>query len=413
MTGQANERSRRFGYDKESVFETTAIGSFVNPSAQSNVVVNPDREFIERDEHLNTFADLYPADPGVQLFDASVDFQMCKETYADNKRLFAAAMGSEDANSAITSVAGTTTDSIVKVSAGTPQRILKVLGNDGKIYLVPVKTFTAGTDANLAMKLPPAAVGAGLVASNPATATGGVFSYLLGTSADTFMLEFDRSGQSGQIKYRAWGAPVRKAMFQFDLRKRIGWQFGFGASRWEKNPVSPAYQLADPNVRNNPFIGFACNAHLYQYTSAIAVSNRTVLKKIAFSFAPTLIDETGTKGLDGSSNIPGSDITGYTRAQNWQDKLALTLTYPDNAWHDRLDPSDTATYYGFFAEFFPNKPSSAPGTPRCAVWFPYIHLCAEPKLTVINAGECQDLLFNIGRDPAGTLAAAYIAMTNS
>lgn len=406
-----NVKSRRFGYDLETVFETTAAGAFVNPSAYKNVTVSPGREAIEREEHLNTFADLYPADPGIQLFDASVEFDQCTETYANNKRLFSGAMGQEDSNSAITITPAACTQSLIKIASGTPQKLLKIVGHNGLTYIVPVKSFTGGTDANLAMQLPAAAVGAAMTASNLASAGGAVFSYLLGTAANTYMLEFDRSGQSGEIKYRAWGAAIRAAVFMFELRRRIAWQFGFTASRWEKSPSSPAMQLANPNVRTNPFISFACNAHLYQYSAAAAESNRTTMKKVAFSFAPKLIEETGTKGLAGDGTVPGSDITGFTRAENWQDKLSCQITYSSVNWHDRWNPEDSTAYYGLFLEFFAAKPSKAPNAPRLAVWFPYIHLAEEPTLENVNEGEAQNLMFNIGRDPSSTCVAAYIGMT--
>lgn len=407
--GVANERSRRFGYDQETVFETTAAGTFQNPAAYTKVTVNPGREVVEREENLNSFGDLYPPDPGVQTFDAAVEFDQCKETYADLKRLFTGAIGQEDSNSAITVTAGTTTQSVIKISAGTPQKIVKITGNDGKVYLIPITSFTGGTDANPAMKLPAAAVGAGLSGMNLGTAAGAVFSYVLGTAATTYQLEFDRSGQTGEVKYRGYGAAIKQASFLFELRKRIAWQFGFTASRWEKAPSG--MQLANPNVRTNPFLSFACNCHLYQYSAAIAVSNATKLKKLAFSFAPKLIEETGTKALDGSSLITGSDITGFTRGQNWDGRLALQITNPDVNWHDRWDPTDTTTYYGIFCEFFSSKPAKAPNAPRLAIWFPYLQLAAEPVLEVVNGGEAQSLMFNIGRDPASASVAGYIGMT--
>ena len=135
--------------------------------------------------------------------------------------------------------------------------------------------------------------------------------------------------------------------------------------------------------------------------------------KLAFSFAPKLIDETGTKGLDGSFVQGGSDITGYTRAENWQQKLSMQLTYPDQAWHDRWDPNDTTTYYGLFCEFYSAKPAKAPNAPRMAVWFPYMQLAAEPKLSVVNSAEAQDLMFQPMRDPSTSLGAGYLAMTNT
>lgn len=406
----ANERSRRFGFDKETVFETTAAGAFVNPPGYEAVTVTPEREAVERQEPLNSFGDLYTADPGVQLFDASVNVKQCQQTYANWKLLFAASMGPEGAGGAITVNAGATTATLVKLTAGTAGKFLKVTGNNGQVYIVPVKSFTGGTDANLAMSLPAAAVGAGLTAVNLSAAGGGEWGYLLGGEADTFMTEFDRAGQAAQIKYRGWGCAVSAAVFLFELRKRIAWQFGFKGSRWEKNV---SLQTADPVATTNPFLSFAANVHLYQYSAAVAVSNRTAIKKLAFSFAPKLVEETGTKGLDGSNLIAGSDITGFTRAENWQQKLALQLTYPDQAWHDRWDPNDTTTYYGLFAEFFSAKPAKAPNAPRLVVWFPYIHLAAEPKQTVVNAGEAQDLMFFPMRDPATSLAAGYVGMTAS
>lgn len=409
MTGVANERSRRFGFDKETLFETTAAGAYVSPPGYTEVTVNPGREAIEREEPLNSFGDLYAADPGVQLFDASVTLKACKQTYASWKRLFTAAMGEEDTGGALTLGVGSTV-SLIKISAGTPSKIIYVLGDNGQVYLVPVKSFTGGTDINLAMKLPAAAIGAGLNVFNPSAKTGGVFNYILGGSADTFMTEFDRAAQTNQQKYRGWGCAVSAAVFMFELRKRIAWQFGFKGSRWEKN-VSLA--VANPADTTNPFISFSCNVHLYQYSAAIAESNRTVIKKLAFSFGPKLIEETGTKGLDGSGVQGGSDITGFTRAENWQQKLALQLTYPDQAWHDRWDPNDTTTYYGLFVEFYSAKPAKVPDAPRMAVWFPYIQLAAEPKETIVNSGEAQDLVFQIMRDPSTSLGAGYIAMTNS
>lgn len=406
----ANERSRRFGFDKETVFETTAAGAYSNPPGYTAVSVVPDREALEREEPLNSFGDLYPADPGVQLFDASVTFKACKQTYAGAKRLFTGAMGQEDTGGALTINAAASTQSLVKISAGTPSKIVYVLGHNGQVYLVPVKTFTGGTDLNLAMQLPAAAVGATMNVFNPSAKTGGVFNYVLGGAADTFMTEFDRAGQSSQLKYRGWGCPVSAAVFLFELRKRIAWQFGFKASRWEKD-VSLA--VADPDPTTNPFISFACNVHLYQYTAAIAESNRTKLKKLAFSFGPKLIEETGTKALDGSNAITGSDVTGWTRAENWQQKLALGLTYADPVWHDRWDPNDTTTYYGLFCEFYSSKPAKVPDAPRMAVWFPYIQMCAEPKEVVVNQGNSMDLMFQPMRDPATGNAACYIAMTNN
>lgn len=416
MTGIANTKSRRFGYDAESAFETTGAGAYVNPSAYFNVVVNPDREAITRDEEWNSFGDTYAEDPGVQNFDASVSFPFVKQTYADNKRLFSAALGSEDAGGALTADAGTTTQSVVKITAGTPQKVIKVIGNDGVGYMVPVKSFTGGTDANLAMQLPASAIGAGLTASNPSALAGAVFSYLMGTSASTFLLEFDRAGQAGQVKYRGWGAAVKALTLIFDLHKRLGFKADFMASRWEKNGggggSSPAYQLADPAVRTHPFISFACNCHLYQTDLASTVSAKVKLKQLSFNLCPELNPETGTKSLDGSNSIFGSDITGYTRMA-LKDKLKLQLTYPDASWHDRFDPTNPDNQWGLFCEWFTAKPAATPYAPRVVAWFPALQLAAEPKMAEVNNGEAQDLVFNIGRDPATSLPSVILAMTNT
>lgn len=408
MPGVANPKVRGFGYSHPSSWKGTD-GTFFNPSARHSVTLNPDREAIARDEDINSFGDLYPDTPGVQLFDAAASFDACQQSYADLKEFFIGALGEEEAaGSAITLGAGPNNDTQFTYSAGAPQKIVIVTGSDGKKYPRGIKTDAAGV-ATYNMKLPPGVTTTAV--ANPSALAGGIFRYLFGTSARDYMLEFDRRGQAKQIKYRALGAVISAASIKFERRKRLQWMFGFKAAQWEKNPGAPAFQLADPAVMTTPFLSF-CADIMIQDLAAPGVAAPITCKSLAFSFAPELLEETGTSGLDGSGNVPGSDISGFTRSVNWKDRLKTTLTYPDAQYHD-----DFATWVGvkkqMFVIFYPGAPGKASAVNRQIIWFPEVVLTAEPKLVNADNAEAQELTWNIGRDPSLSLPACLIAMTNS
>jgi len=407
MGGVSNPKVRGFGFSKPTTFLGTD-GTFVNPAARHSVTVNPDREAVERDEDINSYGDVYPATPGVQLFDAAVTFDACQNNYAELKELFIAALGQEDsAGSAITvTLGGGTTDSQFTYSAGSVQKIVIITGSDGLKYPRGIKS-DSGTVCVLNAKLP---VGVTVVTvANPSALAGGIFRYLFGTEATYFMTEYDRRGQAKQIKYRGLGCPISMAAIKFDRRKRLGWMFGFKGAAWVKNPGS--MQLADPSVMTIPYLSFACDV-MWQDLAAPVVPNKVTCKALSFGFAPELIEETGTSGIDGSGNIPGSDVTGYTRGLNWKDNLKLTLTYPDGQHQD-----DFATWVGvkkqLFLIFYPGAPGKSSAVNRIIIWFPEVVLTAEPKLTTVDNQEAQEVVLNIGRDPSLSLASCLIAMTNS
>lgn len=404
----ANPKVRGFGYSKPTTWKGTD-GTFFNPSARHSVTCNPEREAVARDEDINSFGDIYPETPGVQLFDAAASFDACAQTFADLDPFFKGALGAKEAaGTAITLGAGPNNDTQFTYSAGSPQKIVIVTGNNGTKYPRGLKTDAAGV-ATYNVKLPPGVTTASV--ANPSALAGGLFSYLFGTAADHFMLEFDRRGQANQIKYRAFGAAISAAAIKFERRKRLQWMFGFKAAQWEKNPSSPAMQLADPAVMTTPFLSF-CADIIIQDLAAPGVAAPLTCKSLSFSFAPELNEDTGSLGIDANGILSGSDITGFTRGVNWKDRLRVTLTNPDPQYHD-----DFATWLGVkkqaFVIFYPGAPGKASAVNRQFAWFPEVVLAAEPKLVTADNAEAQDLVFNIGRDPSLSLPPCIIGMTNS
>jgi hypothetical protein len=402
-------RKRRFAIAKESAFEIA--GAYGNPSAYHGVTVDPGREMVPRDEHLNSFGDTYPDTPGVQTGQVGVLFDACHQTYADLKNLWIATLGQEDPGGDLTLGGGTNNDSQVSISAGTPGKIVEITANNGGPavrFLVPIKNWTPGAPgtAVYAIKLPAGYVNVTAV-KNLSQLAGGVFDYVFGTAADTFSIEVDRAGASRQIPYRFQGCAITEALFRYELRKRLSFGFTFQASKWAEDPGG--LSIADPAVGTTPFMSFAGDWALNDLATP-AVRTPIVVKKLEFGFAPKLVVETGSRGLDGSfANLAGSDITGYTRDE-WVGRLKLTFTYPDKARHTDLV---TDVKKQLFGSLYPGKPGRAAAVNRQALWFHELILTAEPKLVEVDGGEAQEAEFNIGRDPSLGLAKMHWGMSNT
>lgn len=397
-------RKKRIAVAPESAFETS--GTYVNPSGAHDITHNPGREMVERDEHLNSFGDRYAATPGVQAGQVGVVFDACQQTYANIKSLFTGALGEEDAGGALTLGGGTSNDSQVSISAGTPSKIIEVTANNGGAavrFLVPVKSF-GGAIAVYGIKLP-AGYTTVTAVKNLSQLSGGVFNYLQGTAANTFSIEIDRSGDSRQIPYRYQGCAITQAMFRYERRQRLSFGFNFQASKWADNPGG--LSTADATPMTNAFMSFAGDWRLQDLATPVAPVALTV-KKVEFQFAPAMIPDLGSRGLDGSFvNLAGSDITGWTRGV-YEARVKVTVATPAQAYHTELT-SDTAKQ--LFGVMYPGKPGRAAATPRYAVWLSNLIHTGEPVPTEIDDQEAMELTYVIGRDPALSVPSIVMGLS--
>jgi hypothetical protein len=233
---------------------------------------------------------------------------------------------------------------------------------------------------------------------------GGVFNYIFGGAADTFGIEVDRAGASRQIPFRFQGCAITQALFRYERAKRLSFGFQFQASRWEEDPAGTS--LADPAVGSTPFMAFSGDWYLQDLAAPAAPVVLTV-KKVEFQFAPKLIPELGSRGLDGSfSNLAGSDIAGWTRDE-LDAKLKLTITYPSSDFYDDVVNDSHKQLLG---KLYPGKPGRAVAAARKAVWLHDLVLDAEPKPVEADGQEALELVYNIGRDPALGIPPIVIGM---
>lgn len=407
----APARKRRFAIAPESSFETA--GAYTNRRGWHSIVVDPGREFVPRDEHLNSFGDILPPVPGVLTAQVSAVHDFCAQTYSEDKDLITAALGEEDAGGALTLGGGINNDSQVTISAGTPGKIIEVTANNGGPavrFLVPVKSFTPGAPgtAVYAIKLPAGYINVTAV-KNLSQLSGGVFNYLMGAAASTFSVEADRAGASGQIPYRLQGGVLTSLLLKYERRKvlQLGATWGM-FSKWAEDPGGLA--TADPSVRTVPFMAYAGDWRLQDLATPVAPV-ALVIKKVELELCPAIIPELGSRGLDGSFvNLAGSDINGYTRGELVA-RLKLQVLYPSKTFHSDVT-SDV--HKQFFGTCYPGKPGKAAAVNRVALWCHDLTLAEEPKLVEADGAEAMDLTYNIGRDPSlSGLSAIHLGIHNT
>ena len=402
MSGVAGQQFRGLAIAKESAWLTA--GAYVVPRGLENIQSDAGEEYIPRDAiHFNSVGDRYAGDPGEQKTTLSYEVPIHSGTYTDSKDILEAAFGSEDGISNIAIGAGPNNESQVTYVGGTPSKIIWVNCSDGIVRLVPIKSAAAGT-AIFAVKLPVAVTPTAI--DNCNERSGGSWSYGLGTSASTFTADLDRRGRPNEIQYRYKGLGLQSLGLMFELRKRLALMPAFRGGTFQRNPAG-FVNVTDPDKFSLPFIGFLADV-AYQNLAAPAASGKLAIKSISVELAPSILDETGTPGLSGTTNI-GSPLLGFTREPGFSSLIKMVVTYPSTVYETEWLAGTART---LFLAFFPGVPGAAQSAaPRFALWFPRVLHAAPPKEVAVDNHIGMELTLQIERD--ANLERAYAGFTAS
>lgn len=381
----AGERYRGLAYRK-------AAGTFRVPRAVKDIAFTPAAEALERDHHLNSFGDFYAPDPGMQTFDGSFQADINANTFADMGDLLEGGIGELQASSTLVfNGAGTNNDSEFAFSSGSPDPIVKITTASGS-FIVPVDSDTGG-QATFGVKLPTGQVPTN--AQNGNQVSGGCFNYILGTSAQLYEIELDRRTRPNEVVFNATTAGCYGINYIFERGQRLGFSYNIRAGAFTKSS-SASVNISDPAKYSTPFIAFQGDFILEPASTPVPLTQVERIKTLSFSIAPDLINETATKGLDGSGTVlSGSDITGYTR-------MALDIR-PNIVIKDPTFSLyaawENGTPYKLFGVHYPGAPgSSTIPSNRMAFYMHRIVQSKEPQEVIVDGAVAFDTEWVAERD---------------
>jgi hypothetical protein len=402
MAGVAGEQFIRMAFAPESSFKVA--GAYVVPKGAKGWTLNPGREQVAYEGHLNSYGDRESGIPGYQTFEAGGEFYVHGSTYSELAAILDAALGNTEAGGTLTAGgAGTNDTENVAYNVGTPGSIIRVRGNDGLDYLVPVDT-TSGGSGVLGHKLPTGVTASSI--DNLSEITGAVYSYLLGTSADTLTFEFDWAARSTEISHLAKGCAITELVLNYEEKKPLSFGVKIRGAEWVKTNGSGS-NTSNPGRASNYFMSASADFFLAPQASKSKWGDTPtrIRKFTSGNLANPLIDETGSNGLTiADSTLPGSPILGYTREPGLQDLVRVLLTYPSHSYYEAYEDQ---TAYRLFGVFYTGVPASGiiAGI-RFPIYYPELVIDEQPKIVIDGGHRCMELAFRVKRRLANTIAPA-------
>lgn len=353
-------KSRRIAIAPESPFKTA--GAYVNPKAYQNVTITVDRDMLPDERHLNTLKDQYVDHPGMHVAEASADFPLHTTSATDLNDVLTAALGEKVAASPLT-FASASTNVSVTISAGVFDGIQKATTNIGTRYR-PLKSVAGGTVGTWAIKTPVGETVSDV--DNASDSSGTAYKEKPDGTVGTLTLEFDRAGQSGELKGHIKGAVPTELDFAYDLSKRIMVSAKFKGAAWDHGTAA---NVADPSTFSDQFLGWSAECAIQDLAVPVVLTEKR-LRALSFKIGHEFIPVEGTMGLSGTT-VPETPITGWIRSV-FPNEVKFTIvdeTTPLTTWINNVT---NQTAYQFFANFMPGTPGVASSVKAISVWIPRI-----------------------------------------
>ncbi len=393
MTAQAPLLDvRGFAYRRASSPRTPSADAVINPRGIEAFTPTLAQENLPDNRHLDEFLINSPTWPGVKTFSAPFGVAIHDQTHVEMAPIFKANFGANSSSAVLTiNGAGAHTASVIfTTNANLPGPIIQIDGNDGKVYIRPVKNFDdALFRIDLAIALP-----AGVLPTavrNPAAANGAGWQQSSSAAVDTFRCEFDRRGQPNERKGFADVCVFTELSLRMDsISERLRFGLNVAGAEWT---LGSAPNVTSRGKTSEQFLSYNATCFI-QSLSVITAPVKKQLRGLTMNLATNWAPQTGMTGTDGDDADPDSNLVDYARHKFMPNGFSLNFIEPEEA---RYDDRAAMTDQQVFLLFKDRVGGVSTPTRVLALWFPEVQENNNPDAGTHGLLEADDQLYNVGQ----------------
>jgi hypothetical protein len=386
-----NVRGWAYTREDDGFGKLPAVPTWFRPRGHRDLEPTFGQENLVDQRQRDEFLIKHPSWPGVKQFAAAMALMTHENTVTELDQIFKACLGKTSSAAALTiKPAGVHTASEIEMNDGNlPPPIISILGSDGKRYDRPVLSFgvVGANKIKLAIALPggvlPTAV------QNPVARNGKCYQEDPDADVDTFLLEVDRRGQTGETKGRGFGNVPNMLELAFELGQHLGLRLSFQGGEWTTG--------AAPNVQKharftNQFLSYHASC-FWQPIDAVVAPVSFRLRSLGMNLAPEWNPLLGSTGTDGNDADPLTNLFGWERGPLLDGGINLGLALPYVAGYaDR----SALTSRGLYLRFKSKAGGAAAPSKLMAVWVPDTVLNDNPKPEPNGGREAHSFPLNVG-----------------
>jgi hypothetical protein len=381
---------RRFAYSPETGGVRGATGTFVTPTAYSDLNAVAIQEELVDGRQLGSVKSEFASHLGGKSATLGFSMKLTENSVTHCGQLIKAALGKQYSQTALTLDTGST-NAITKISAGVPDPIIKITYNTGRPDYLPVKTYDATDITHAILSRKGARTVAGVFNAKETSTPAGAC-YAKDHTADylSFHAEVDQGSEPDSNSWQLQGLVPSKLELAFQTQDRVGFDVEMTGVDWS-GPAATHANVTDQGSFTKEFLGYVWYCNIQDLGTPAAAVQSPVVAIAGLNLAPTWIPNTYSAGRAANSTIPGSNVNGWKQGVHFTQDLEITLDTIDQDW-------DTArqskTKYQLLLTGYAGQPGDA-DTNVIVIWFPEVVLNGKPEEVDVNGIVGYKLRFKV------------------
>jgi hypothetical protein len=386
-----NVRGWAYTEETDGFGKLPAVPTWLRPRGHRDLQPTWGQQAVPDQRQRDEFLIKHPSWPGVKQWAAAMQLMIHEGTRTELAPIIKGCLGADSSSAVLTINAGGahTASRIVMNNANLPAPIVRVTGNDGKIYDRPVKSFgvVGPLTIELAIALPAGVLPTAV--ANPAGANGACWQEDPDADVKTFYVEVDRRGQTGETKGFGSGNVPNLLELVFELGAHLGLRLGFQGGEWQTGSA--------PNVQKHSkfseqYLSYHATCFWQDITAPVApVSFR--LRGLGLNLAPEWHPLLGSTGTDANDNDPETNLFGWDRGPLLEGGINLQLALPRTALYTERN---ALTSKGLYLRFKSKVAGVAGPSQLLAIWVPDVTPDDVPQPAQNGGREAHDQKLSVG-----------------